>query len=627
MCNFCVGILQAQDYSQLYYHDPTKNFVYTDAVVTEKFHATNTFNFDGTILFQPLEDGTTKAMQVTLTDNAGAVVNTRTYTLPTAIDMIPNAAAYNSNIQTYIVTGVCRSYSNNNIHSTWYMLLDQDLTFITAKQFDLISTFPFTSSPPTSSDQSTFVTDVCPVLYKTGVDFAMTGMVLNNDIDPDVALANPADRMLFIVELDAGTPMIANYMKYNVTALLGQNFTRSCFPSRIVEIDNINNSNPGYLIAGTTRLATSTTAEAGFYLRTDAALSNPEFRQFQQNAPGLGYGIFAIGDLFYDNTNQELYVAGTISFDNGTGDGLFLFDKLNNLTTGINTDSYLSGAWSNALGVYRLPFNDLNGWPKVGRISPPNSGVSTLTGVLYRNNPGMWTNTPKIPLVMQVDYSNTGLNAFGSLGVHPIDIYPRIVGWTNGPVAYYNAHSLSSPWYPNHTSFQFNAASDMYSLAGMSDDPGGNAGDYLCVSMTQNVNVNSCNNFQQNAVDELVPVTTFTVTPGTEQNTKSEMTLTLGFPNWATPTSNDCISQLTFKNNPLSDRGNSGFWYHENILFSPTDLKQEVRFELYTIAGNVILRGNLNHLEPRFLIPDLPDGVYIFKLKTRSGYEVVKYVR
>ena len=624
MCNTVAQFCGAQDYSMLYYHDPARQFIYTDAVVTEKFYPSNAFSFDGTIIFQPLEDNSDNRLQVTLTDNSGAVVNTRTYELPGNEDMIPNAAAYNSDSKLYIVSGVCRSFSNFNIKSSWYMLLDQDLNFIACKQFAIQSAFPFSTPPPSAGDQSTFVTDVCPVLFENGVDFAFTGVVLNNSSDPDIGVANPADRMVFIAKLDASTVQISDWREYYIS-INAMNATRYTYPSRITEIGSANNSYPGYVIGGTTMLTIGGSGAPAFYMRTDNALTTVELRHIEDNSPGLNYGVFAVGDLFYDNNVQEVYIAGTITFDNTTNEGLYFFDKLDNVTAGINTDSYIS-TWGNAVGAFRLPLQDLNGYPKVGRIS--NAGTqnySVITAVIYENFPGPWATTLKIPHVMRVDYADAALASWTGAGQNSqIDLYPRQI-YGNIPLAYYNAHNYSSPWYPNHTSQQHYETSDMYALAGLSDDPASNPGDYLCMNMTHLISDNTCNQFQQNATKELISVLPNPIFPSVVQNLIDEVVVNLAFPNWATPTSNDCISQLSFRENKVTSI-NPGYWFHEGKLFRQISFEEETGFTVFSADGRKIQAGLWPMGSSSIEFNDLPVGLHFVQVHHLGKSHVIKVI-
>jgi hypothetical protein len=590
-----------------------RSFVYTDAVVTEKFHATTSNPFDGTVIFQPLED-TYNRLQVTLTNSSGAVVQTKTYELPGSTDMIPNAAAYNPAVQMYVVTGFCTGLSTFTQGSSWYILLDQDLNLISAQLFSFKSSFPATTPPSNSFDQSTFVTDVCPVLYENGVDFAFTGVILNNSVDPDIGVANPSDRMLFIAKMKTSGPTIVDWREYdfNVSGAT----TYATYPSRITEIGNVSNSYPGYLVGGTTKANHPAVA---FYMRTDNALTTVDAKYIEDVNANPDYGTFAIGDIYYDNGTQEAYIAGTISFDNNNGNGLYFFDKLDNITASINVGSFIS-TWSGAVGAYELPLQDLNGWPKVGRIAPGNAAPWVITGVLYENSPGPWAITLKLPHVMQVDYSNSALSNWLTAQNPSIDLFPRQF---NGvpPIEYYPAHAYTSPWYPNHTSHQFDKVNDMYCLAGLGVESNTNSTDYLCVNMTNNISDNTCNAYQQNANPIMVNVATGMVIINVSQGTKQEGALSLGTPSWATLTSNDCVTQNAFKQSAVS---NATYWYAEGKVFVSMPPEQDTGFGIYASDGKEIFVGKLSRGCASFELQPLCKGVYFIKILDKNGPVVLK---
>lgn len=639
----------AQSYTRLYYHDMTTKFKYTDAVVTEEFRWTPSTPYQGVVIFQPLQSTNASGMQVaklqvTLTDNTpgASVVQSTTYELPNGpYDMIPIAAAYKStggNNGYYIVLGESRSYIGNTNRSTWYMLLDQDLKLVvpmTIQNFELL-----TAINPLS--KYTFPTDVCPVYYDNGVDFAITGVVLDNSSDPDVSSSTAANRTMFIAKLNASTSNVVDWREYEFI-LAPVNYTRFTYPSRIVEIGNQNNPYPGYMVAGTTKDAAINKGTQAFYFRTDQGLNTTplSFKTIDDDvlfSPTVSN--FAVGDLYYDANTQEVYVAGTINYDQNSWERYYFFDKLPNITLGINVDSYADnwpGIGVSAVGVYRMPWNPLNGNPKIGRIGAPNPLVNdacVITSTLYENNPnGMWTPTMKLPHLMYVDYSSTALSNWTTSQSTLFDLYPRIFPGAGNAIPYHPAHSYDKPFYPNHTSFEFKPLfPKVYCLGGLSHDPP-NPPSYtdnlLTLSVNYPINVNLCNTTQASAVAEMVTVSTLTnYTILQNQNQLAQGPISILMPWLATPSDLDCDS-YSFKANAEVETSANRYTVHEQMLtiYSPQERGDVVH--VYSLQGSLLYSAKIDHstTDKDIDISALSAGTYLVKLQNSTKHEVFRFTK
>jgi hypothetical protein len=224
---------------------------------------------------------------------------------------------------------------------------------------------------------------------------------------------------------------------------------------------------------------------------------------------------------------------------------------------------------------------------------------------------------------MRVDYADAALASWTGAGQNSqIDLYPRQI-YGNIPLAYYNAHNYSSPWYPNHTSQQHYETSDMYALAGLSDDPAGNPGDYFCMNMTHLISTNNCNQFQQNANVEMISVNAITYYPNVTQNLLDEVVVGLAFPTWADPTTNDCISQLAFRHKHLEDSVN-GYWYHAGKVFSHFPVEKGIEYVVFGTDGRKFDSGVWPMGCTYIDISYLPAGMYVIRIDQSDKSQVIK---
>lgn len=611
----------AQSYTQLYYHDPARDYVYTDATVLEEFRWAPNSPYQGVVVFKPLSDNGLNRMQVYLVDQIGNIVPgyTKTYELPSNQEMIPIAAAYQSIEKRYIVMGECRSYIGNTSHATWYMILDEDLNTLlpaTIYNFELL-----TAGNPTI--QHTFVTDVCPVYHENGVQFAATGVVLEGSADPDVSSANPANRKLFIAKINAVTPAVVDWRMYSIN-YFATDATRFTYPSRIAAIKH--NINPGYIIGGTTKNAVTANGDIAFYFRTDNSLTITAMKTIDDDGLNLpDVNTFSIGDLIYDENKEEIYVAGTILNEVNSADRFYFFDRLDNVGGGINVDSYadtwLAGAAG--VGVYRLPFNPLNGFPKVGRIGLPNPIVNdacVITAVLNENNPGgLWLPTSKLPHLLYVHYDNGYLANWTTIQNTVTDLYPRQLNSGN-PVPYYNAHGYWKPFYPNHTSFEyFNLFPKYYCLGGLTLDPiaGGTTDELLCLNVTYPVNFNACYFIQENVIAEEISVDISTnqtvIVHPNPANQIAQGALTVSMPNWIEPVNLDCQNTPFKGTTPQAGSLISAEIYFHQVVIK--GLSENTEFRLFTSTGALVKTLSLDQWNNSFGTEWLPSGVYLLSFR------------
>ncbi|QLH46427.1 MAG: hypothetical protein HWD58_12825 [Bacteroidota bacterium] len=111
----CITLLasltsSAQNFTRLY-KQTTDNFVYTDAVVMEKFRPSGAYPFSGSVIFQPVEHSGTNEMQLHLVREDGTKIFSKRYAIDVSngflnTDFIPTAASYNEVEKLYCVAGV-----------------------------------------------------------------------------------------------------------------------------------------------------------------------------------------------------------------------------------------------------------------------------------------------------------------------------------------------------------------------------------------------------------------------------------------------------------------------------------------------------------------------------------------
>ncbi len=623
----------------MYEHDPNLWYQASDATVMEKFAPTNNF-VEGTIIFQPLHNGTDHNLQVTLIDGFGNIQRNDLYEY-FGKDLIPNAAAYNPNIQTYVVTGTCTGFTNVGAYNSWYMLFDQDLNLLNANYFDLLSS----NSLPIifGAGAGTFVTDVCPVINPlSGPHFAFTGLLLeggdNPNPRPDINNNQPTNRVMFIATLDAVNAVILDKHEYYFDQS-GANATQFSYPSRITEINNTGfNAINGFLVAGTTSNVGVTDASRFFYLRTAINLQIYAHKVIDDNTPFVDDNIFAVGDLYNTGpSTDEIHVAGTITALNGTHS--YFFDKLWNLNSPVSVLSYLEN-WPPAvpanvqMGIFRLNNQRLGGYPKVGRVTTPFSDISVITGSFCRNLFYQFNNfySTLLPNTFEVNYTNNALNNW----LNPLnqntsfDLYPRLYG-VLGPVPYYLAHSFESPWYPNHKSFLYNFNDRLFLLGGLGLD-NNNAGDYVVANLADRPGTNACLMDNDLATADFFPVSVAQFNAIYDAIMGSvESPIAITQPAITLPVFDDCLNgAFLFKNTETESGVKNDKHYqleigNEQLLFNCFSGAYDLT--VYNSIGEKLISYQTKG-KSEIDLSHLPSGLYFLRILQSNGKptESIKFI-
>ncbi|HAD33081.1 MAG TPA: hypothetical protein DCF44_01005 [Chitinophagaceae bacterium] len=366
----------AQNFTKRYEQTGGYVFNYNDAVVMEKFRPTAVYPFNGTVVFQPIDNAGITDLQVNIMDDNGSLQSSRIYQIDNSNsflsqDFIPVAAAYNELTEEYCIAGVVQTGSLCD-YSNWVGVFDENLSLIDFRLMD-VQTSTFASA----NLNSCFVTDICPIYtHPNGVDFALTGVLIDGGDNPAPSkslFGSPTiiDKRLFLVEFETNSLLFQTATELELLDPMLSPIEKESFPSRIIEIPNLNNTG-GYLIAGNTSYQTANTPYdlSLFYLRVDFNGTVADLQQRQQNILTSSHLFnFFIGDLKYDFSTDEVRVAGSIRDLEGT-ENVFFADKLTGVTANTNIVLY-SDTWNGTpqLGIFEIPASPLLGWVKVGRIS------------------------------------------------------------------------------------------------------------------------------------------------------------------------------------------------------------------------------------------------------------------
>jgi hypothetical protein len=143
--------------------------------------------------------------------------------------------------------------------------------------------------------------------------------------------------------------------------------------------------------------------------------------------------------------------------------------------------------------------------------------------------------------------------------------------------------------------------------------------------MTMNVSTNTCNSYNQSASPLLIPI--FTITPFINDNQDNlfENPINVAFPNWATPTSNDCMTQIPFKT-IKSTENLFKFGNNENQLKYFGEYNDQKMYKLYNSQGALIQKGSLNG-SVSIDISSLAKGMYIIRVSDEKSNEVFKFIK
>lgn len=487
----------AQNFTKRYEQTGGYVFNYNDAVVMEKFRPTAVYPFNGTVVFQPIDNAGITDLQVNIMDDNGSLQSSRIYQIDNSNsflsqDFIPVAAAYNELTEEYCIAGVVQTGSLCD-YSTWVGVFDENLSLIDFRLMD-VQTSTFASA----NLNSCFVTDICPVYtHPNGVDFALTGVLIDGGDNPAPAkslFGSPTiiDKRLFLVEFETNSLLFQTATELELIDQSQAIADKASFPSRIIEIPDINNTG-GYLIAGSTSYQLPNTPYdlSLFYLRVNFNGTIDDIQQRQQNILTSSHLLnFFIGDLKYDFSTDEVRVAGSIRDLEGTENGFFA-DKLTGVTANTIIVLY-SDTWNGTpqLGIFEIPASPLLGWVKVGRMSNQIDERNVITATLLENGSSATNQTMKLPMMFSILYDDFNLNNWLTAQIPNIYWYKR---WatSSGPVQYYTGLDYTSQWYPNHYSFPLDESNAVQSFV-HGTYCSNTGGDHLVITQTDNYNQNSC---------------------------------------------------------------------------------------------------------------------------------------
>jgi hypothetical protein len=488
----------AQNFTKRYEQTGSYSFTLNDAVVMEKFRPTNLYPIIGTVVFQPVTNSLGfNDLQVNIVDDLGNLQTRGIYQIDLinnylSQEFVPIAASYNDMTQEYCVAGVVQTGSLCD-YTSWVGIFDQNLNLIVFQLMDIQTT----TFGPTNLN-SCMVTDICPVYDNpNGADFAFTGVLTDGGDNPAPAKSTGGsaaitDKRIFLAELETSSLNFSSAIELEFQ-IAGSVIQKEYFPSRIIEIPDVNNSG-GYLIAGNTRHENPINLNYDlslFYLRMDY---NNNVLDIQQREQDLGLAPepinFFIGDLKYIDNSDEILVSGSYRHFETENYGFFA-DKLVDVTLNTNIVLY-SDTWNGTpqMGLLEIPSNPLIGWTKVGRMSRQIDEHHIITATVLENSSAATNQTMKLPILFRINYTDWNLDNWTTAQDQNVFWYKRWTS-TSGPVHYYTGYDYTSQWYPNHYSFPRDESQSVQSFVHGTYCTN-TSGDHLTVTQTDNYTQNIC---------------------------------------------------------------------------------------------------------------------------------------
>jgi hypothetical protein len=503
----------AQNFTKWYEQTGSYSFTLNDAVVMEKFRPTNLYPIIGTVVFQPVTNSLgINDLQVNILDDLGNLQTSRIYQIDVtnsflSQEFVPIAASYNDMTQEYCVAGVVQTGSLCD-YSSWVGIFDQNLSLIDFQLMDIQTT---TFGP--ANLNSCMVTDICPVYDNpNGADFAFTGVLTDGGDNPAPAKSTGGsavitDKRIFLAELETSTLTFSSAIELEFQSFVGL-VDKEYFPSRIIEIPDLNNSG-GYLIGGNTSHITGSNQPYDlslFYLRLDYNSNVLDIQQREHDNTAVPHPInFFIGDLKYDDGHDEVLVSGSYRHFESEDYGFFA-DKLIDVTANNNIVLY-SDFWNGTqqMGLLEIPSIPLIGWTKVGRMSNhPIDEHHIITASVLENSSASTNQTMKLPILYRINYTDWNFDNWTTAQDPNVFWYKR---WssTNGPVHYYTGYDYTSQWYPNHYSFPRDESQPVQSFVHGTYCTN-TTGDHLTVTQTDNYSQNFCSENSTEGTLLLIPL-------------------------------------------------------------------------------------------------------------------------
>ena len=604
----------AQNFTKRYEQTGSYSFTLNDAVVMEKFRPTNLYPIIGTIVFQPVTNSLgINDLQVNILDDLGNLQTSRIYQIDVtnnflSQEFVPIAASYNDMTQEYCVAGVVQTGSLCD-YSSWVGIFDLNLSLISFQLMDIQTT---TFGP--ANLNSCMVTDICPVYDNpNGADFAFTGVLTDGGDNPAPAKstagsATITDKRIFLAEFETSTLTFSSAIELEFQPATGL-VDKAYFPSRIIEIPDINNSG-GYLIAGNTENLNGSILDYDlslFYLRMDY---NTNVVDIQQREPDLSIFPepinFFIGDLKYIDNSDEILVSGSYRLFEHEDYGFFA-DKLMNATLNNNIVLY-SDAWNGAqqMGILEIPSNPLVGWNKVGRISRQIDEHHIITATVLENSSAATNQTMKLPILFRINYTDWNLDNWTTAQDPNVHWYKRWTS-TNGPVHYYTGYDYTSQWYPNHYSFPRDESQSVQSFVHGTYCTN-TSGDHLTVTQTDNYTQNFCSENSSEGILNLVPLipNLYTANVNSVSITQQQIIII----DFATNQIDEyeCDAQNQFKNIPqelqiqqIGDR------------IKVLGLDSEASYTIYSLSGSKLQSGRILPFD-YISFNNLSAGMYLLQI-------------
>lgn len=595
-------------------------FTYTDDVVIEDLRSTNTYNFDGFVIFKSEQNNANSLnhLVIHLIHPNGTIAVTKRYEISSPNNhLVPVAAAYNRKTKQYIVTGMSRNITGTQQFETWYLLLDNDLNFLNMDVLLLNSSFIGANT------NSTIVTDVCAVENNMGTDFAFLGTILQSNIDPKpikVGMTQPFDRRMYIAMLDA-TNYTFNITEYDLS-IAGMQIDRYYYPSRIIELPSQND--PGLFVTGTGLIYASVAvnqdgAKGFFYFRTDYSLNALDFVSLDE--PNNGSNFYAGGNLFYDSKTDDIYVSGTVTT---AGDNAFFFDMIQKVSTTplINCFSLDVSNWNGQIGVKTLPASTVDGYPKSGWIAATASDGNRVAGRVCINT---GASTVSLPVILSTTFNATDFNNWITAQPNVVHYYPRTLN-TVTPVQFYLGQRYDQIWHPNHSSIEYlkgGTPTEEFGLTGLNNTSSGPKAVLNFIDVAYD---NDCNYQHDNVGLDLWPVVsvgTIDVTPGTPSQTittPSYNTPAVSIPNLV------LCSNIPFKSAPGFENSFEKFQYNIYNDFGTLNMNCEtadLTLKVVNMYGVVINSSNISNSKIEIDLQHYPVGIYFLSIFDKNNCKKV----